>query len=185
MTMMPVPIRESPLTRIHRAPTRSVSRPAIGATTIRMSPFGSMVRPASIGLMPNAPWRKMVIGKKMPSMPNDVARPRTLATEKLRIAKSCSFIMGSAAWRSHQTKAVSRTRLARSAPRMIGFVQPSALPSIAAKTSAKIPVADRISPPQSTRPDANGSTDSGTMAIVARMAMTPIGRLIRKTHSHA
>lgn len=58
-----------PTTRSGRAPTRSESNPAIGATRIGMAVHGSVLRPASSGEYPWTTWKNCASRKTDPNIP--------------------------------------------------------------------------------------------------------------------
>ena len=105
----------SPATISGRAPMRSVSRPAIGATSIGIAVHGSVRRPASSGERPCAVWKNWASRKIEPNMPKNIANETPLVAAKARERKKRIGSIGAGARSSQATKRGERAAPASSA----------------------------------------------------------------------
>ena len=174
-TVSPAPART-------RGCTRSVRRPAIGASTIDTTAIGASSSPAWVGESPRTSCAHSISGKPIDAKTKPTAAMATLASEKLRSRKSDSGISGSRLLRDcHHTKTAPMTRPATIIVMTVAD-QSRAWPSWMPKTSRR-----RAAPLSSTPSQSKEcwcTSSAGTRRHASQKPTMPTGMLMKKIHSH-
>ena len=175
-----------PTTSSGRVPTRSDSRPAMGATRIGMAVHGSVRRPACSGEYPCTVWKNCASRKMEPNIPKYISSDTRLAAVNSRLAKNSIGIIGSPPRRlvssSHATNDATSSPPTISGPATPSDVQPCSFPRTSPNTMPNNPALTSARPGRSN--ERLGPYVSVSRAHASGTMTMPMGTFSQKIHCH-